>query len=111
MTAVRHIRRPQARQDGPWRRIRCDCGWDGQTLGGGRSEAEIETSLELIYRSHLPEGEELTYLLVDSRAPDDADGGPIVGVFVMPIGEPVTLLASCEIDGVHHGSFRNAAGE
>lgn len=135
---VRHIRRPQSSPDGPWWLIRCDCGWKGQTPDMGRKSAEIDASLEQLYRGHLAADEARTYLLVDSRTPQSfqplevwladaadpenamteelarqafASQPTIEGVFVMPWGEPTVLVAERVEDGVHIGSYRMESGE
>jgi hypothetical protein len=126
LNRLRHIRRPSSQPDGPWSLIRCDCGWEGRTVGTGRTGPEIDASLEQVFRAHLPEAEARTYLLVDSRSPPDnasledllAECGTveearaafaaqpqIVGTFVMPIGEPVVLLRERIDDDVHFGTY------
>jgi hypothetical protein len=137
--SIRHLRRLVSRPEGPCRLIRCECGWEGRTPDMGRTEAEVDASLERIYRDHLPVDEARTHLLVDSRenpdfqdldwwldqAPRLENGKPdrawarahysaqprIIGTFVMPIGEPVTLVADRLERGVHFGTYRNAEQE
>lgn len=135
---MRHLRRPSVNPDDEgWWPIHCDCGWHGRTPFMGRPRESIVASLEEVYRAHLPAGEERTHLLVDTREPEEnrsleewlelsageepelteaqaraahAAQSPVVGVFVMPIGEPVTLVADRFEDGVHNGSYRDASG-
>jgi hypothetical protein len=101
-----------------------------------RKPAQIDAALEQLFREHLPEDERRTHLLVDSRQPDEfvslegmlglvgeefeteeharaayAAQPTIIGTFVMPIGEPVILIADRFEDGTHHGTYRTHAGE
>lgn len=125
-----------SRPVGPYRAIRCDCGWEGRTPALGRSERDIDGSLEQVFRDHLPAAEARTHLLVDSRTPDEwqsldewlaqareegwseaqaraafASQPPIYGTFVMPIGEPVVLVADRVEGGVHHGTYQTPDGQ
>lgn len=134
---IRHLRRHSVKPEDGWWLIRCDCGWEGRTPFMQRQRAAIAASLEVVYREHLPAGEERTHLLVDTREPEEnlsleewldlaadeeselteaqaraayAAQSPVIGTFVMPIGEPVMLVADRYEDGVHNGSYRDAAG-
>lgn len=128
MSRLRHIRRRAAPLRGV-HRIRCDCGWSGTEARPGLAPAQIEVSLQLQFRAHLPAHEARTYLLCDARRPADyrsleqvladlegtdpeqarrefEEQPGIVGNFVMPLGEPVLLLSTRERDGVFWGTYQ-----
>lgn len=110
--------------------LRCDCGWEGRTpqLADLRHRSRVETdeALNEAFLAHLRPDERRTYLLVDSRRPEDfmevdeiiaaaacargeqltraeaqrryAEQPPIVGVFVMPESIPAMLVDTRESD-------------
>jgi hypothetical protein len=132
---IRHLRRPDPNPDQGFRIIRCDCGWEERTPDMCRSAEALESSLEQLFRQHLPAAEARTHLLCDTREPESnralediraelveqeqdparaeaifAAQPQIVGTFLMPIGIPVMLLGSELRDGVHVGRFSEDGG-
>lgn len=118
MSLLKHLRRPQAQITGGNWSISCDCGWTGSTsCMRGRSVkkgAEVEQELEQLFRAHLPPGERIKYVLVDTRQvevpenPDDENSKLIMvprGNFLMPLGTPCKLTRHFERDGVRYAVY------
>lgn len=112
MNLLEHYRRPQQQiDDGRWW-IECDCGWKGSTpcdtAGRVKVAAEIEPELEAQFTAHLPAAKRRSYLLIDQRSGECEDEhGKLItlprGNFLMPGGEPVTLVKWRTEDGVRLG--------
>ena len=113
MKLLKHYRRPRQHLEGGNWHVDCDCGWSGSTrcdvAGRVKTGAEASADLEAVFVKHLPATDRRSYLLIDQRQVEVPNEDEVLmlprGNFLMPIGEPCTLLKWREEAGVRLGMW------